>query len=380
MAQRHYPGETIGIIGESISSAILAQEAGRLGYRVGNLVIHEDNPIRQFASWQVVVNTLDQETLEYFASRVDLVVVEKGLLTNQQFNILAQQTDLTLSEDLRAITTDRLIEKAYLDAHRILVAPFSLVTSLTDIKEAIEYIGFPAVLKSSQRHLQDAKEHVFLYSTEDYPQAEEKLQRGSCILESWIPTEKRVSLTAVRNERGEILIYPIFEIVNQGFASGEQVRYPAQVDEYITQEMFRIAHQLADDLHLIGSLTLTFLVTAAGVIYLNGASIGLSSEAMFTIGSMSVSHFEATIRAYVGLPLPKLRIQHPAAISYPLEALNKESVMTQYMLRTDWGFALFNSYLSASPNLLGQVVVTGDSLESCQRQVEITNLLAESSL
>ena len=375
MANRHYPGETIGIIGQSISSALLAQAAGKLGYRVGSLVNNEHNPIKQFASWQVVQPTIDQSSLEYFANRVDLVLVEKGILTNQQLVILDQNTDLPLSEDLRAITTDRLIEKAYLDSHRILVAPFSLVTSLTDIKEAIEFIGFPAVLKLTQRHAHGAKEHIILYSKEDYPKAEEKLKTGSCILESWIPTEKRVSMTAVRNERGEVLIYPLFEILNQGFVSGEQVRYPANIDEYIEQEIYRIAHQLSDNLHLVGSLTLTFLVTSAGVIYLNGASIGLSSEAIFTIGSMSVSHFEASIRAYVGLPLPKLRIEHQAAISYPIEAVNYESLMTQYMLRTDWGFALFNADMPNSEGLLGQVIVTGETLESCQRQVEITNLL-----
>ena len=30
MAQRHYPGETLGIIGSSISAAVLAQAAGKL--------------------------------------------------------------------------------------------------------------------------------------------------------------------------------------------------------------------------------------------------------------------------------------------------------------------------------------------------------------
>lgn len=184
-------------------------------------------------------------------------------------------------------------------------------------------------------------------------------------------------MTTVRNERGEILIYPVFEIINQGYSSGEQVRFPSLVDNMIEQEMYRIGHQLSDDLHLIGALTLTFLITAAGVIYLNDASIGLSNEAIFSIGTMSVSHFEASMRAFVGLPLPKLSVKHQAAISYPLEALDYEAVMTQYMLRSDWGFVFFNGFINYEPSLLGQIIVTGDKIESCQRQVEITNILAE---
>lgn len=375
MPDKHYPGQTLGIIGSSISSALIAQAAGKIGYRVGSLVLSEHNPVRQFASWQTVSEDYNTSVLDYFGKMVDIVIAEKGLLTHQHYQQLAALTDVTLSEDLMAITTDRLIEKAYLDSHRILVAPFSLVTSMLDLKEAIEYIGFPAVLKSTQRHVNDAKDHVILYSPEDYDQAEVKINRGSCILESWIPTEKRVSLTIVRNERGEILLYPIFEIINQGEISGEQVRYPANIDGYIEQEMFRIGQLLANQLQLIGNLTLTFLVTSVGVIYLNGASVGLAGEAIFTVGSVSVSHFEATVRALMGLPLPQLKLEHKAAVSYPLEYLDLEAVMTQFMLRTDWGFAFFNPVGNETNVLLGQVIVTGDSLQSCERQVEITGLL-----
>ncbi len=377
MAMKHYPGETLGIIGSSITSVLVAQEAGKLGYKVASLVTHEDNLIRQFSSWQTVTENYNRQVLEYFGELIDVVFVEKGLLSNQYYQILSKYTDVVLSEDLMAITTDRLIEKAYLDAHKILVAPFSLVTSLLDIKEAIEYIGFPAVLKFTQRNIKDDNDHLILYSEEDFDEAEAKLNIGSCILESWIPTQKRVSLTVVRNERGEILMYPTFEVINHGNLSGEQVRYPANVERFIENEMYRIGQFLADELKLIGSLTLTFLVTSSDVMYLNNASVGLSNEAIFTLGSMSVSHIEASVRAILGLPLPKLRIEHKAAISYPMDVLNEESVLTQFMLRNDWGFAFFNPAGQIEGPLRGQVIVTGETLDSCQRQLEITNLLAK---
>ena len=376
MSQKHFPGETLGIIGSSISSAILAQMAGKIGYRVGSLVLTEDNPVRQFASWQTVSPSYNEQAIEYFGNQVDAVIIERGLLSHQYYHQLSQITDVILSEDLMAITTDRLIEKAYLDKHNILVAPYSLVTSISDVKEAVEYIGFPAVVKSTQRHTEDAYDHLIVYSEADYDQVEAKLDQGSCILEAWIPTAKRISMTTVRNERGQVLIYPAFEVIHHGDDQGQQVRYPANVDNMVEQEMFRIGQTLSDSLSLIGGLTLTFLVTSAGVIYLNDASVGLSDEAIFTIGAMSVSHFEAVVRAVMGLPLPTLRIEHHAAISYPMSSLDQEAVLTQFMLRTDWGFALFNPVKNHSQQLIGQVIVTGDSLESCERQVDITNLLA----
>ncbi|XJS10112.1 ATP-grasp domain-containing protein [Aerococcaceae bacterium WGS1372] len=374
MAQRHYPGETIGIIGSSISAAVLAQAAGKLGYRVASLVTSESNPVRQFASWQTVTESYNEQVLRYFSERVDVVTVEMGILSNREFQLLASLTDLTLSEDLIAITTDRLIEKAYLDANRCLVAPFSLVTNLTDLKEAVEYIGFPCILKSTQRHVKDADEHIVLYSEEDYDLAVKKLDETTCILEAWIPTEKKASVTVIRNERGEVLIYPVFEVKETGDELGRQVRYPAQISKNVEKEMNRLAQYLADSLNLVGSLTLKVLITSAEVVYINEASIGLSDEAMFTIGSMSISHYEAAARAILGLPLPNLHLKSRAAISLSATNLNEENLLTQLMLRTDWGFALFNPLMNESERLIGQVIVTGDSLSECERQIQITEL------
>lgn len=204
MPEKHYPGETVGIIGSSIHAALLAQAAGKLGYRVASLVLNPENLVRQFATWQTVAEAYDEATLRFFAGRIDTVIVEPGLLSNLAFKVLADITDVSLSEDLRAIATDRLIEKAYLDEKRCLVAPFAMVTSLEDVKEAVEFIGFPCYLKYTQRHIEAVSNHLILYSEADYEVAQAKIALGTCILEAWIPSEKVVSLSVVRNERGEL--------------------------------------------------------------------------------------------------------------------------------------------------------------------------------
>ncbi|MDO4432883.1 MAG: ATP-grasp domain-containing protein [Aerococcaceae bacterium] len=375
MLHRHYPGETLGVIGDSIAMALVAQAAGKLGYRVASLVKQQINPVRQFASWQTVTEAYDESALRYFAGRVDFVVADTHLLTNRDYQLLSQLTEVTLSEDLQAISTDRLIEKAYLDEQRCLVAPFSMVTSLEDVKEAVEYIGFPCFLKTTQRHLPGSKDHLLMYSEEDYAAAQEKLALSTCVLEAWIPAEKEVSITVVRNERGELLIYPIFEVVFHSERGGKQVRYPANVGLEVEREVKRVGQFLAEQLDLIGALTVECFVTSAGVVYINEARVGLDDEAVFSLGSMSLSHFEALVRAVAGLALPELLPLSAAAIALPVEALNKEHVLTQFMLRTDWGFALFNPVGNDADYLTGQVIVTGDTLKNCQRQIEITELV-----
>ena len=375
MPEKHYPGATVGIIGSSVHAALLAQAAGKLGYRVASLVLNPENLVRQFATWQTVAEAYDEATLRFFAGRIDTVIVEPGLLSNLAFKVLADITDVSLSEDLRAIATDRLIEKAYLDEKRCLVAPFAMVTSLEDVKEAVEFIGFPCYLKYTQRHIEAVSNHLILYSEADYEAAQAKIALGTCILEAWIPSEKVVSLSVVRNERGELLVYPPFEQVQSSAVSGTQVRYPVKLHEEVEREIRRLGRYLVATLALVGCMTIDFLVTSAGVVYINSVEIGAKDAAMFTLGAMSLSCYEAMVRSVVGLPLPSLVPLADAAISLPLEALNAEQVMTQYMLRTDWGFALFNPMGRNPLDLEGQVIVTGESLAHCQRQIELTDIL-----
>lgn len=375
MPEKHYPGATVGIIGSSVHAALLAQAAGKLGYRVASLVLNPENLVRQFATWQTVAEAYDEATLRFFAGRIDTVIVEPGLLSNLAFKVLADITDVSLSEDLRAIATDRLIEKAYLDEKRCLVAPFAMVTSLEDVKEAVEFIGFPCYLKYTQRHIEAVSNHLILYSEADYEAAQAKIALSTCILEAWIPSEKVVSLSVVRNERGELLVYPPFEQVQSSAVSGTQVRYPVKLHEEVEREIRRLGRYLVETLALVGCMTIDFLVTSAGVVYINSVEIGAKDAAMFTLGAMSLSCYEAMVRAVVGLPLPSLVPLADAAIALPLEALNAEQVMTQYMLRTDWGFALFNPMGRNPLDLEGQVIVTGDSLAHCQRQIELTDIL-----
>ena len=375
MPEKHYPGATVGIIGSSVHAALLAQAAGKLGYRVASLVLNPENLVRQFATWQTVAEAYDEATLRFFAGRIDTVIVEPGLLSNLAFKVLADITDVSLSEDLRAIATDRLIEKAYLDEKRCLVAPFAMVTSLEDVKEAVEFIGFPCYLKYTQRHIEAVSSHLILYSEADYEAAQDKIALGTCILEAWIPSETVVSLSVVRNERGELLVYPPFEQVQSSAVSGTQVRYPVKLHEEVEREIRRLGRYLVETLALVGCMTIDFLVTSAGVVYINSVEIGAKDAAMFTLGAMSLSCYEAMVRSVVGLPLPSLVPLADAAIALPLEALNAEQVMTQYMLRTDWGFALFNPMGRNPLDLEGQVIVTGESLAHCQRQIELTDIL-----
>ena len=288
MPEKHYPGATVGIIGSSVHAALLAQAAGKLGYRVASLVLNPENLVRQFATWQTVAEAYDEATLRFFAGRIDTVIVEPGLLSNLAFKVLADITDVSLSEDLRAVATDRLIEKAYLDEKRCLVAPFAMVTSLEDVKEAVEFIGFPCYLKYTQRHIEAVSNHLILYSEADYEAAQAKIALGTCILEAWIPSEKVVSLSVVRNERGELLVYPPFEQVQSSAVSGTQVRYPVKLHEEVEREIRRLGRYLVETLALVGCMTIDFLVTSAGVVYINSVDIWAKDSAIFKLGSMSL--------------------------------------------------------------------------------------------
>ena len=70
------------------------------------------------------------------------------------------------------------------------MAPYREIQTISDIEKAIEELGFPAVLKTT-RGGYDGKGQLVIKEKEDIEQAEVLLKSGVCVLEKWIPFDKR---------------------------------------------------------------------------------------------------------------------------------------------------------------------------------------------
>src|SRR5699024_8888369 len=138
--------------------------AKEMGFRVGVLDPTEDCPASQVADWHIRANYDDILALEELARRCAVITYEFENVSVEALNSILPYAYVPQGTDLLAITQDRLLEKSFLEANNIVIAPYETIISPTDIQDAIDHIGYPCVLKTT-RGGYDGKGQYVLYST-----------------------------------------------------------------------------------------------------------------------------------------------------------------------------------------------------------------------
>src|SRR5690606_14877855 len=110
------------------------------------------------------------------------------------------------------IAQHRLAEKQALEAMGVPLAPFREVTGAAQLREALESIGFPAILKTA-RGGYDGKGQVRIADPGQVERAFEELGAGrvDLVVEAVVPFEKEISVVVARDAAGRIAAYPVVE-------------------------------------------------------------------------------------------------------------------------------------------------------------------------
>lgn len=123
------------------------------------------------------------------------------------------------------------------------MVPYSTIVTLEDIYQAINSIGYPAILKPIQRGLNGGKE-LQIKNQADIVLASGFLDSGTYILESYVEHDTDYSVVVTRTASGSTVMFPPVEVVYVG----EQLMTaytPAQLDPSVKKEMERITNEIA---------------------------------------------------------------------------------------------------------------------------------------
>jgi 5-(carboxyamino)imidazole ribonucleotide synthase len=199
-----------------------------------------------------------------------------------------------------ASAQDRLVEKQRLESLGIALSPFAAVSSRPELLEALDRIGYPAVLKT-RRLGYDGKGQYVLHGIEDLEPAWSALEGHDLVLEGWVDYAHECALTAVRSAAGEIRFYP----PSWTFHSGGILRLamaPAPVAPALIERAEAMVERLMVDLDYIGCLTLELFVTDDALLA-NEFAPRVHNSAHWTIEGAVTSQFENHLRAVCDLPL-----------------------------------------------------------------------------
>ncbi|MEE4303580.1 MAG: 5-(carboxyamino)imidazole ribonucleotide synthase [Wenzhouxiangella sp.] len=208
-----------------------------------------------------------------------------------------------------AAAQDRLTEKRLFESLDIEVAPFAPVSGRTDLLEALDRIGYPALLKT-RRMGYDGKGQYLLRTPEDLEPAWAELGDYDLILEGWVDFDFECAISVVRNAEGEMRCYPLSRTVH---ADGmlRLAAAPANVDAGLRERAEACGRLLAEHLDYIGCLTLELFVAGDRILG-NEFAPRVHNSAHWTIEGAVCSQFENHIRAVCDLPLGATDLRAPA--------------------------------------------------------------------
>ncbi len=291
---------------------MMALSAKAMGFKIAVLDPTPDSPCGQVADIEITAAFNDMEAIKKLASLSDVVTYEFENIDYEALTWLEENAYLPQGSEVLKVTQHRGTEKMAIEAAGLQVAPFMEVTTMEELDEAIQKIGYPSVLKTC-RFGYDGKGQVVLKDSTALEQAAKLLEHGECVLEKWIPFVKEISVVVARSTTGEIKAFPVGENEHR-----ENILYktiaPARVDQILEMNAIQSAMTLAKHFQLIGTLAVEMFVLEDGTFYINELAPRPHNSGHYTMDACETSQFEQHIRAVTGMPLGKTTLWKPAVM------------------------------------------------------------------
>ncbi|CUB19025.1 N5-carboxyaminoimidazole ribonucleotide synthase [Bacillus subtilis] len=304
-----YPGAVIGIIGGGQLGKMMAVSAKQMGYKVAVIDPVKDSPCGQVADIEITAHYNDREAIRKLAEISDIITYEFENIDYDALHWLTGHAYLPQGSELLLITQNRETEKKAIQAAGCEVAPYSIVKTKDELKQAVQELGLPAVLKTC-RGGYDGKGQVVIKEEAQIEQAAALLEHGTCILESWVSFKMELSVIVVRSVNGEIATFPAAENIHHNNILSQSI-VPARVEEGIQKKAADLAVKLADELNLVGPLAVEMFLTEDGELLVNELAPRPHNSGHYTLDLCETSQFEQHIRAVCGLPLGKTDLLKP---------------------------------------------------------------------
>lgn len=291
------PGKTIGILGGGQLGRMLAISAAQLGYRTLIYAPEKESVASDVAQDHFCNPWENPQALAAFAQKCDVVTWEFENVPVEPLQAIVDR----LAPHPRALQTaqDRLAEKRFAEGLGGQAAAHMPIDSPADLREAVERIGTPGILKT-RREGYDGKGQWRIANGREAEAI--NLPASPCIYEGMVNFEAEFSVILVRGHDGEIRFWDSTQNVHKG---GMLVTSTLPAGDAVNAQLAAardLARQCADALHYVGVLTLEFFATAQGPVF-NEMAPRVHNSGHWTIEGAATSQFENHIRAICGLPL-----------------------------------------------------------------------------
>lgn len=322
----------IMLLGSGELGKEFAIAAQRLGITVIAVDKYQGAPAMQVADRFVVIDMLDAKALEevVFKEKPDYIVPEieairTSLLVDLEkkgFVVIpsAKAANLTMNRDaIRDLAAREL---------KLKTAKFEYATSLEELKEAAERVGYPNVVKPVMSS--SGKGQSVLKNSKDVEAAWKFALKGmrgdekKIIVEEFIKFESEITLLTIKQIKGPTRFCdPIGHRQERG--DYQESWMPAKVSKSQIKEAQKMAKKVTDALGGAGLFGVEFFLTKNEV-YFSELSPRPHDTGLVTLISQNINEFELHLRAILGLPIDNLKSLGPSASAVILADKNSDQI------------------------------------------------------
>ncbi len=293
-------GSTIGILGGGQLGRMLSVAASRLGFKTHIFEPGANPPAGQVADRVTTAPYDDTAALEAFAASVDVITYEFENIPTAALDVLERHRTIRPGRESLRVSQDRLTEKDFLSGLGLSVAPYQNVETVNELKQAVETVGTPSILKT-RRFGYDGKGQSRIMSPDQADHAFSDMQGAPSVLEGFVTFTHEVSVIAARSATGEIACFdPGENLHKDGILATTTV--PAHLTNAQRTDAVLLAAKILNALDYIGVMGVELFVTNQGLI-VNEIAPRVHNSGHWTQQGCVVDQFEQHIRAVVGWPL-----------------------------------------------------------------------------
>jgi 5-(carboxyamino)imidazole ribonucleotide synthase len=341
---------------------MLALASGRLGCTLRFISPDADAPAGRIAEL-IVADYDNTAALAHFVEGLDVATYEFENISAGAVRAVEQSVPVRPGTRALEIAQDRAAEKQCFERLGIPTAPFAVVESMREVREALDRIGVPAVLKT-RRLGYDGKGQGVIQRRDDIATAWVKTGGAPSIVERFVKFSRELSVIGVRSTTGETAFYPLIE----NHHDGGILRFSLAPAPAIAEETQRTAEEyvtrIMDDLDYAGVLALEMFETPDGLVA-NEMAPRVHNTGHWTIEAADTSQFENHLRAICGLKLGSTDMWGAAGM---VNIIGREPNLEKLRNVSDVHVHMYGK--SPAPGRkLGHITVTADDLSGVREKV-----------
>ena len=289
----------IGVLGAGQLGRMLAIAAYPLGHQMAFTANSKNEPAVLLG--QTFLNNDKQDANEQLTNASEVITYESENIAVDIVKEISKKTPVYPGAKSLFTTQHRGREKAIFDKLGIPCAPYQMVNSLADLKESVETVGLPAILKTATEGY-DGKGQFLIHTKDQIDKAWQSMNGVQAILEGFVSFKRELSLIAVRTMDNNHKYYPLVENTHHNGILRLTIAPAENISAKVQDQAEHYMQTLLDEMGHVGVLTIELFETTEGLI-VNEMAPRVHNSGHWSIEGARTSQFENHVRAITGSPL-----------------------------------------------------------------------------